>query len=70
VVNYGSSNVSVFLQNSNGTFRAALTSAARANPSKIVLGDLNGDGIPDLVAKNDNDMSCWATATAASKPSG
>jgi hypothetical protein len=57
VVNNNSGTVSVFLQNSNGTFQAALASAARANPSALAVGDLNGDGIPDLVVRNSTDMS-------------
>src|ERR1051326_2599157 len=57
VVNQDSATVSVFLQNSNGTFQAALNSAARANPSALAVGDLNGDGIPDLVVRNSADIS-------------
>jgi len=57
VVNSDSGTVSVFLQNSNGTFQAALVSAARANPVALAVGDLNGDGIPDLVVRNSADMS-------------
>ena len=44
-------NVSVFLGNGDGTFRAAIdTVTAFSYPSNLVAGDLNGDSIPDLVA--------------------
>jgi len=48
VVNQDSATVSVFLQNSNGTFQARPDLPCRANPVALAVGDLNGDGIPDL----------------------
>jgi hypothetical protein len=41
--------ISIFLGNGDGTFRAAPTIGA-SFPGSIVSADLNGDGIPDLVA--------------------
>jgi hypothetical protein len=41
--------ISVFLGNGDGTFRAAPTIGA-SFPGSVVSADINGDGIPDLVA--------------------
>jgi hypothetical protein len=40
--------VSVLLGNGDGTFQAARTFPAGDNPIAVVVGDFNGDGIPDL----------------------
>jgi hypothetical protein len=42
--------VSVLLGNGNGTFQAAQTTALSAKPFFLDVGDINGDGKPDLVA--------------------
>ena len=44
--------VLVLLGNGDGTFRARTDYAARGNPATITLGDVNGDGRPDIVAVN------------------
>jgi hypothetical protein len=45
----GAGSVSVFLGNENGTFTLLNTiSLPSGNPSSIVVGDFNNDGIPDL----------------------
>lgn len=61
VANYSSPNVSVLLQSSTtaGTFLAAVNYGAGANPYWAAIGDLNGDGRPDLAVANfnSNDVS-------------
>ncbi|MCC6363758.1 MAG: VCBS repeat-containing protein [Bryobacterales bacterium] len=41
--------VAVLLGNGNGTFQTAVSYAVGVNPAAITIGDLNGDGKPDLV---------------------
>jgi hypothetical protein len=48
------SGVSVLLGNGDGTFQAAVNYATGTMPYGVVVGDLNGDGIPDI-ATSDND---------------
>jgi len=43
------SSVSVLLGNGNGTFQGQETFAAGSAPFSVALGDVNGDGRPDLV---------------------
>ena len=45
--------VAVFRNNGNGTFAGATTYPAGDAPNGLALGDLNGDGKPDLVVAND-----------------
>ena len=52
----------VFLGNGNGTFQNAIELPAGVNPSAIAVGDLNGDGIPD--------MAISTGGTLAATPSG
>src|SRR5207245_10304091 len=44
--------VSVFLGNGDGTFQAALTFTAGYRPVSVVVGDFNGDRVPDLAVAN------------------
>jgi hypothetical protein len=44
--------VSVFLNNGSGTFQSAVNYPAGPNPVDIAVGDLNGDGLPDIVVAN------------------
>ena len=48
----GSNTVSVLLGNGNGTFQAQQTFAAGSMPDSVAVGDVNGDGKPDLVVAN------------------
>jgi hypothetical protein len=54
VANYTSSNVGVLLNTGNGTFPATATvyGTGGTNPRGIAVGDLNGDGKPDVVVTN------------------
>ncbi len=51
-----SSSVSIFLGNGDGTFTQAATSPTTSGigPGSIVIGDFNGDHIPDLVVEAGN----------------
>jgi hypothetical protein len=57
VANHGESNdngagVSVLLGKGDGSFGAAPSYAAGADPWSVAVGDFNGDGIPDLAVAN------------------
>jgi hypothetical protein len=54
VANINGDNVSVFLNHhdGSGTFAPAVNYAAPAGPVDIVAGDVNGDGLPDLVVSD------------------
>ena len=62
VANTGSNAVSVFLGNGNGTFAAETDYTADTNMSvqTVSVGDLNGDGKPDLVVADFGCSSCTA----------
>ena len=59
--NYGltSNTVSVALGTGGGTFGARADYAAGSNPATIAIGDLNHDGLPDLVVSN------WSSANVS-----
>ena len=48
----GTYSVSVLLGNGNGTFQAQQTYATGRQASSVVVADLTGDGIPDIVTAN------------------
>ena len=47
-----SNTVSVLLGNGDGTFQAATTYAVGSAPTSVAIGDLNGDGEPDIAVAN------------------
>jgi hypothetical protein len=53
--NAGSSNISVLLGNSNGTFGAAQTYTTGEGPAAVAVGDFNGDGKLGIVTANEGD---------------
>ena len=48
----GTTAVSVLLGNGDGTFQPSADYANAGTPTSIAIGDLNGDGFPDLVTAN------------------
>jgi hypothetical protein len=50
-------NYSVLLGNGDGTFQPAITASVPFDPSQLVVADMNGDGIPDLVMTAQSDLS-------------
>jgi hypothetical protein len=66
VANNNNNTATVFLQNANGPFgfTAQTPLATGGGPYSIVIGDLNGDGQPDLaVANNSNTFTTGPTNT-------
>ena len=49
---FGAGTVGVLLGNGDGTFQAALTTAAGNGPNCVAVGDFNGDGKLDIVTTN------------------
>jgi len=50
--NEESGDISVLLGNGDGTFQGAQTFWAESAPLSVVVGDFNGDGLPDLAVAN------------------
>jgi len=52
ITNSGSNNVSILINNGDGTFKSAVNYAAGTSPVAIASGDFNGDGKQDLIVAN------------------
>ena len=48
MIDYTLGTLGILLGNGDGTFQAVLNRNAGSNPSFLVVGDFNGDGISDL----------------------
>jgi len=57
VANYSSSNVSILLGNSDGTFQAAQNFGTSFGPLSVAVGDFDEDGNTDVVTANLYDVS-------------
>jgi hypothetical protein len=55
--NYETNNISILLQNSDGTFQAAVNYAVGNEPMSLQIGDVNGDGKLDLLVINFTDAT-------------
>lgn len=55
--NQYSNNISVLLQNSDGTFAAAVEYGVGKGPVSLQVGDVNGDGKLDLIVLNSQDST-------------
>ena len=54
IANSTSNNISVLLNNGNGTFASHVDYAAGTAPSAVAVGDFNGDGKSDIAVANQN----------------
>jgi hypothetical protein len=52
VTSYAGSTVTVYFGNGDNTFQAGVPYATGTGPNSVVVGDVNGDGILDLVTAN------------------
>ena len=59
---FSASRAEVFVGNGNGTFQAPVYASTGINASQIALGDLNGDGLLDLISSNTTSPGSISTA--------
>jgi hypothetical protein len=62
--------VSVMLGNGDGTFQKAVNYAAGTNPTALAVGDLNGDGKPDLAVATTQSSGASVVAVLLGKGDG
>jgi len=56
VANSGSNNVSILLNNGDGSFQPAVNYSVGISPQEIVAGDFDGNGKVDLIVANQGDL--------------
>jgi hypothetical protein len=59
VANAGDSTATILLGNGDGTFVNKSTISVGNDPTSLVVGDFNGDGIPDLAVANTGGTSIF-----------
>jgi hypothetical protein len=65
MVSDAASGLSVLIANGDGTFQPPVTYSVGLSTYAVAVGDVNGDGIPDLVSVNQEgsqDGSVWIVA--------
>ena len=58
VSHVGSSNVSIYLNDGQGTFAPRWNLYSPNGPAEVITADLDADGLPDIVTANTNNHTC------------
>ena len=67
VVNAGSNDISVLMNHGGGNYLTKIDYPVEKLPASVAIGDLNGDGKPDLAVANAGSNSVtvlWSTDTS------
>ena len=67
VLNEGSQDISIFLNDGKGGFITMPRVDAGDHPTGIAVHDMNGDGVPDLLVSNGTATSCCCSARATAR---